>query len=190
MYSVWLAQHGYAVHAVDPVAHHVDEALAKAASAEVALASAFVADARAVDLPDGCADAVLLMGPLYHLQDRADRLDATGRVDIVAPVVLDIVCFRVRPPAGSGDAPSEADLDRFQDELLLRIQESGEAVPSNTTLTDGRSCMRIALCNHRTTGADLDRFVEVLMRLADELTEDAVAWRAPGDEVDPARSGC
>jgi SAM-dependent methyltransferase len=35
-----------------------------------------VADARALDLPDGCVDAVLLLGPLYHLPRRADRLRA------------------------------------------------------------------------------------------------------------------
>jgi len=35
-----------------------------------------VGDARALDLPDASADAVLLLGPLYHLVDRADRAAA------------------------------------------------------------------------------------------------------------------
>ena len=35
-----------------------------------------VSDARSLDLPDGSADAVLLLGPLYHLASRADRIAA------------------------------------------------------------------------------------------------------------------
>ncbi len=35
-----------------------------------------VGDARDVDLPDGSVDAVLLLGPLYHLLDRAERVRA------------------------------------------------------------------------------------------------------------------
>ncbi len=35
-----------------------------------------VADARHLDLPDASVDAVLLLGPLYHLHERADRLRA------------------------------------------------------------------------------------------------------------------
>ncbi len=35
-----------------------------------------VADARHLDLPDASVDAVLLLGPLYHLYERADRLQA------------------------------------------------------------------------------------------------------------------
>jgi ubiquinone/menaquinone biosynthesis C-methylase UbiE len=38
--------------------------------------SATVADARDLPMPDECADAVLLLGPLYHLTNRADRLSA------------------------------------------------------------------------------------------------------------------
>ena len=40
------------------------------------LASCAVGDARALGRPDDSADAVLLLGPLYHLTDRADRLEA------------------------------------------------------------------------------------------------------------------
>jgi hypothetical protein len=38
------------------------------------LASAGVGDARQLDWPDASVDAALLLGPLYHLTGRGDRL--------------------------------------------------------------------------------------------------------------------
>ena len=76
-YAVWLAERGYRVHLVDPVLLHVEQArTAIAARPGAALASANVGDARSLQLPDASADAVLLLGPLYHLPERADRLQA------------------------------------------------------------------------------------------------------------------
>jgi ubiquinone/menaquinone biosynthesis C-methylase UbiE len=82
-YAIWLAERGYDVHLVDPIPLHIEQARGDAAHAGVALASAEVGDARALRLPDASADAVLLLGPLYHLPERADRLLAlaeAGRV--------------------------------------------------------------------------------------------------------------
>jgi ubiquinone/menaquinone biosynthesis C-methylase UbiE len=74
-YAVWLAERGYRVHLIDPLPLHVEQARAAARGRPAAaLASAEVADARALRLPDASADAVLLLGPLYHLPERADRL--------------------------------------------------------------------------------------------------------------------
>jgi SAM-dependent methyltransferase len=76
-YAVWLAERGYRVHLMDPVPLHVEQArLAARGRPGTALASADVGDARAIPLPDGSADAVLLLGPLYHLAERAERLQA------------------------------------------------------------------------------------------------------------------
>jgi ubiquinone/menaquinone biosynthesis C-methylase UbiE len=75
IYACWLAAMGYQVHLLDPVAKHVEQA--RAASAEQArhpLASAEVGDARKLPQSDASADAVLLLGPLYHLVEREDRL--------------------------------------------------------------------------------------------------------------------
>jgi len=78
-YAVWLAKRGYQVHLVDPIPLHVEQArVAAAIRPGQALASAEVGDARALQLPDASADAVLLLGPLYHLPERADRLKALG----------------------------------------------------------------------------------------------------------------
>jgi SAM-dependent methyltransferase len=74
---VHLARAGYAVHLIDPVELHVAQALEAAARAsETPLDAATVGDARALDAPDAEADAVLLLGPLYHLVEREDRLRA------------------------------------------------------------------------------------------------------------------
>jgi ubiquinone/menaquinone biosynthesis C-methylase UbiE len=76
-YAIWLAECGYSVHLVDLAPLHVEQARSAARGRpEAALASAEVGDARMLPLPDATADAVLLLGPLYHLAERADRLQA------------------------------------------------------------------------------------------------------------------
>lgn len=75
VYACWLADLGHQVHLVDIVPKHV--AQARAASdkqPERPLASAQVGDARYLEHPDAWADAVLLLGPLYHLIEKEDRL--------------------------------------------------------------------------------------------------------------------
>jgi ubiquinone/menaquinone biosynthesis C-methylase UbiE len=75
-YAVWLAERGYHVHLVDPVPLHVEQARAAARGRQATLASAETGDARALKLADASVDAVLLLGPLYHLRERAERLQA------------------------------------------------------------------------------------------------------------------
>lgn len=74
-YAVWLAALGYRVVHRDIMPMHVDQARAAAEAAGLAVEAA-VGDARGLDLTDGAVDAVLLLGPLYHLPQRADRLQA------------------------------------------------------------------------------------------------------------------
>lgn len=74
VYAFPLAAAGYRVHLVDPVVAQVDTALQRSAtSGSAALVSVTVGDARTIAAADGSADAVLLLGPLYHLIDAADR---------------------------------------------------------------------------------------------------------------------
>ena len=76
-YACWLAQKGYEVRLVDPIPLHVEQALSACQEhPQQAIAAAILGDARALDQPDGSQDAVLLMGPLYHLTERHDRLQA------------------------------------------------------------------------------------------------------------------
>jgi SAM-dependent methyltransferase len=75
-YALWLAEAGYSVHLLDRVPRLVAEAQRRSAAAARPLLSCRVVDARALDLPAETADVVLLLGPLYHLTDPADRARA------------------------------------------------------------------------------------------------------------------
>ncbi|HEV2387340.1 MAG TPA: methyltransferase domain-containing protein [Candidatus Acidoferrales bacterium] len=76
VYAFPLARQGYQVHLIDPVELHLEQAKSRAAATGIALESIMLGDARRLDVPSGKADAVLLLGPLYHLVERADRLQA------------------------------------------------------------------------------------------------------------------
>ncbi len=76
-YACRLARQGYTVHLIDIVALHVQQARQKSTQQpEYPLASASVGDARALAWRDASVDAVVFLGPLYHLTDRSDRLHA------------------------------------------------------------------------------------------------------------------
>ena len=82
-YALWLAEAGYTVHLVDPVARLVAEARRRSAARSRPLASCEVGDARSTNFADRTADLVLLLGPLYHLttkEDRARALSEAARV--------------------------------------------------------------------------------------------------------------
>jgi ubiquinone/menaquinone biosynthesis C-methylase UbiE len=70
-YAAWLVARGYEVKLIDPVPLHVEQA--RAADSRI---SAAVGDARRLAESDASQDVVLLMGPLYHLVSREDRVAA------------------------------------------------------------------------------------------------------------------
>jgi ubiquinone/menaquinone biosynthesis C-methylase UbiE len=76
VHAFWLAERGYQVHLIDPVELHLEQARSHATASGVALESIAQGDARQLDIESGIADAVLLLGPLYHLDDRSDRVKA------------------------------------------------------------------------------------------------------------------
>ena len=76
VYAFPLAQQGYEVHLIDPVELHLEQARAHAKTSAIALASIAPGDARTLDIPSASADAILLLGPLYHLAEAAHRLRA------------------------------------------------------------------------------------------------------------------
>src|SRR4051812_33436842 len=75
VHAAWLTADGYRVTLIDVVPDHVRRALERCTQPSQFF-TAQVGDARVLDFPDGSADACLLLGPLYHLQDRGDRMKA------------------------------------------------------------------------------------------------------------------
>ncbi|HUQ91080.1 MAG TPA: class I SAM-dependent methyltransferase [Bryobacteraceae bacterium] len=73
-YAGWLASLGYEVHLLDPVPKHIESAR------RLPLATVQLGDARALPYEDASADVVLVMGPLYHLESRGDRVQALREV--------------------------------------------------------------------------------------------------------------
>ena len=71
-YAAWLAGRGYDVRLVDAMPLHVEQATELAAGRF----SATVGDARGLREADASWDAVLLLGPLYHLLERDERIAA------------------------------------------------------------------------------------------------------------------
>ncbi|MBV9564643.1 MAG: aspartate aminotransferase family protein [Bradyrhizobium sp.] len=80
------------------------------------------------------------------------RITAEPRLELLAPVNLNIVCFRYR----SGDA------NEVNGEIVINLQESGIAAPSATML-DGQLAIRAAIVNHRTGIGDIDRLVAAVL---------------------------
>ena len=88
---------------------------------------------------------------------------ANRDLEILAPVPLNIVCFRWAPPS----VPAER-LDAINEEILVRLQEQGIAIPSGT-IVDGRYAIRAANVNHRTRREDLHALVDGVVRLGPEV---------------------
>lgn len=77
IYALWLAEMGYDVHLRDLMPLHVEQAREASQKQPVhPLASVATGDALKLEFPDGFADYVLLLGPLYHLTKRDDRVQA------------------------------------------------------------------------------------------------------------------
>ncbi len=81
----------------------------------------------------------------------AARIEGQPALELLAPVTLNIVCFRVR-----------AFDDRQNTALVADLQEAGIAAPSMTTI-DGVRAIRAAIVNHRTIEADADILVAAIV---------------------------
>src|SRR5687768_8527130 len=73
-YSFWLHDKGHTVHLLDATEYHITTAKEKAVRTGKNLASIQSGDARSLPYEDNCFDLVLLLGPLYHLLDKQDRI--------------------------------------------------------------------------------------------------------------------
>lgn len=76
VYALPLAARGYQVSLIDPVPRHVARAQELSRSSATPLLRAELGDARDLHVAASTVDAVLLLGPMYHLTDRRDRVAA------------------------------------------------------------------------------------------------------------------
>jgi glutamate/tyrosine decarboxylase-like PLP-dependent enzyme len=96
-----------------------------------------------------------------------EQVEAHPRLELIAPVDLNIVCFR-------HVAKDEATSKALNTEIMLRLQERGLAVPSDTTV-QGKHGLRCAFNNHRTQHEDIDGFLDDLLKIAQEIESEQSA---------------
>lgn len=95
----------------------------------------------------------------------AERIEVEPHLTLLAPVTLDIACFRYDP--GGLDSTS---LVALNTEIMMRLQEGGIAAFSDTTVK-GTHGLRAAICNHRTADSDIDAAVSALLEIGQELVK-------------------
>jgi glutamate/tyrosine decarboxylase-like PLP-dependent enzyme len=98
---------------------------------------------------------------------------ASGDLELLAPVSLNIVCFRYRA-TGLDDAA----LNALNEDIVAELQLRGIAVPSTTKIA-GKTAIRVALTNHRTTAGDLDILVTAIRDIAGERRRASDIGAAP-----------
>jgi len=88
----------------------------------------------------------------------AHRIESEPQLELLAPVSLNIVCFRLRR-----DGLDAAALDKLNKDIVADVQESGVAAPS-TTRIKGQLAIRVNITNHRTQRPDLDALVDAVLK--------------------------
>jgi ubiquinone/menaquinone biosynthesis C-methylase UbiE len=150
-YASWLAGQGYEVHLIDPVPLHIEQATQRATDGPSFTAA--LGDARRLEQPGESADVVLLLGPLYHLPERSDRLTALREA---------------RRVVTGGGLVVVATISRFAG--LLDMMRSGR-------LTDPRhrpSDDELATGKHFNPTGDPDYFTTAYFHHPDEITGEAI----------------
>jgi glutamate/tyrosine decarboxylase-like PLP-dependent enzyme len=93
----------------------------------------------------------------------ASLVESNEDLELVAPVPLNVVCFRYVAP---GLATEQ--LDKVNENILVRLQEDGLAVPSGVRV-GGKFALRVANVNHRSRKSDFDELVRDVVRIGGEL---------------------
>ncbi|OBQ46003.1 pyridoxal phosphate-dependent decarboxylase family protein [Halodesulfovibrio spirochaetisodalis] len=91
------------------------------------------------------------------------KVEDSAQFELLAPVALNIVCFRYI-------AKAECDLDALNKDIVIALQERGIAAPS-TTFLNGQLAIRVNITNHRTDIRDLDLLLEEVQKIGAEFTE-------------------
>jgi SAM-dependent methyltransferase len=122
-YALWLAGLGYRVEHRDLVPLHVRQVKEAVAAGGTTGLHTAVGDARELDLADASVDAVLLLGPLYHLERRADRVRALGEARRVVRPGGPVFAAAISRWAPRADGVLRQRLHQAYPEVLARIGE-------------------------------------------------------------------
>jgi len=106
---------------------------------------------------DGLAE--LISGHMELARRWAELVESTPGWELLAPVPFSTICFRAHPQ-GLDD---ESELDRLNERLVERVNQSGVAFVSHTQV-GGRFAIRIAIGNAATTWDHLERVWTELRR--------------------------
>lgn len=151
-YSFWLAELGYDVQLVDAVPRLVDVARDRNERASRKLVSCSVGDARQLANAENSIDLVLLLGPLYHLVERDDRLAAVREAARVLRLGGVLIAAAISRWASTLDGLSR---ELLRDEEFARIMERD--------LRDGQ---------HRNPTGELEYFTTAYFHRPDELRDE------------------
>jgi len=105
----------------------------------------------------------------WALSSRPSRLTGlvsnSPELELVAPVSLNVVCFRYLAPG-----PDEPALDALNRQLLIELQERGLVAPSGSTVR-GKYILHVAITNHRSRREDFELLVRETLRLGRALAD-------------------
>lgn len=88
------------------------------------------------------------------------RIEAAPMLELLAPVALNIVCFRYR----------SEDANRVNADIVVALQESGIVAPSTTTI-GGQLAIRAAIVNHRTNAGDVDALIDATIAFGETIAK-------------------
>jgi aromatic-L-amino-acid decarboxylase len=94
----------------------------------------------------------------------AELIEVSPELELVAPVMLNVVCFRYIQPS-----MEDARLDELNIKILAELQKQGIAAPSSTTIS-GKYALHVAHTNHRSRREDFDILVGEVIRIGQFLT--------------------
>ena len=95
----------------------------------------------------------------------AKLVEDSADLQLLAPVPLNIVCFRF-----VADQQKDETLNELNKELLIQLHESGVVAPSYT-LINGKYALRVAITNHRSRRQDFEVLADEVVRLGKKLVQ-------------------
>jgi len=102
------------------------------------------------------------------------RISREPSLELLAPVSLNIVCFRFRQAGLDADS-----LDKLNADIVADVQEAGIAAPSTTRVRD-QLAIRVNITNHRTRRTDLDALIDAVLWKGRERVASPNARIRPG----------